>query len=180
MLIPNCANYTSPLKSVDIDKMCSKHICENIRICSTEHRRAALGLFHQISVLQRLSRQPVGSHCPKTELRRVVLGTTCLKIAFCWNNMHRLMRFANRLQWDSWIASGLSKAHLHNLHSVYKGSSESNDSYFITLLHNIRGKSWEYCSRGWTFPPISHYVLLLCDRWQKGSLTEQHLTQKCV
>ena len=29
--------------------------------------------------------------------------------------------------------------------------------------------------------PMFHYILLLCDRWQKrGSLTEWHLTWKCI
>jgi len=38
-----------------------------------------------------------------------------------------------------------------------------------------------YGSRGWTFPPISHYILLLCKRWQQsGRLTEWYLTWKCV
>ena len=33
--------------------------------------------------------------------------------------------------------------------------------------HDVRGGCWRYSSRGWTFPPISHYILLLCDRWQQ-------------
>jgi len=34
-------------------------------------------------------------------------------------------------------------------------------------------------SRGWILTPISHCVLLLCDRWQqRGSLTEWQLTWK--
>lgn len=142
--MPNYANYTSPLKSVDIHKMRSKHICKNIRICSAEHRRAALDLFHRfrdlhhISVPYRLSRQPVGSHCPKSGLIRVVLGTTYPRIALCCNNMRCTMRSVN----------GVQKAHPHNLHSVYKGSSESTDSYFTTLPHSIRGRSWGCGSRG--------------------------------
>ena len=36
------------------------------------------------------------------------------------------------------------------------------------LARDFRGRSWWYGSRGQTFPPISHYILLLCDRWQKG------------
>jgi len=36
-------------------------------------------------------------------------------------------------------------------------------------------------SRDWTFPPIFHYLLLSCDRWQqRGSLTEWHLTWKGI
>ena len=38
-----------------------------------------------------------------------------------------------------------------------------------------------YGSRGWTFPPIFHSVLLPCDRWQqRGSLTKWRLTWKCI
>ena len=49
------------------------------------------------------------------------------------------------------------------------------------LDHNIRGGCWWYSSRGWTFPTIFHYMLLLCDRWQqRGTLTQWFLTWKCV
>jgi len=42
-------------------------------------------------------------------------------------------------------------------------------------------RSWWNGSRDCTFPPISHYILLPCDRWkQRGSLTEWHLTWKCI
>ena len=35
--------------------------------------------------------------------------------------------------------------------------------------------------RGWSFPPVFHYILLLCDRWQqRGNLTKWHLTWKWV
>lgn len=37
---------------------------------------------------------------------------------------------------------------------------------FITLAHDGRCRHWRYGSWGWTFPPIFHYILLLCDRWQ--------------
>ena len=61
------------------------------------------------------------------------------------------------------------------------GSSESSASYFMMLTHDVRGRCRWYGSRGWTFPPIFHYILLLCDRWQqRGSLTECHLTWKCI
>ena len=54
-------------------------------------------------------------------------------------------------------------------------------SHFIILAHNIRGGYWWYGSRGWTCPPIFHYTLLPCDRWQqRGSLTEWRLIWKCV
>ena len=63
----------------------------------------------------------------------------------------------------------------------YKGCSKSNASYIILLAHNIIGGCWWYNSRSWTFPPIFHSILSSCDRWQqRGSLTEWHLTWKCV
>jgi len=31
------------------------------------------------------------------------------------------------------------------------------------LAHGIRGRWWCYASRGWTFPPISHCILLPCN-----------------
>jgi len=61
------------------------------------------------------------------------------------------------------------------------GCSESNSSYLILLIHNIRGGCWWYGSRDWTLPPIFHSILLLCDRWQqRGSLTKWRLTWKWV
>ena len=49
------------------------------------------------------------------------------------------------------------------------------------LVHDIRGGCWWYGSRSWTFPPISHCILLPCDRWQqRRSLTKWHLTWKCI
>jgi len=51
----------------------------------------------------------------------------------------------------------------------------------MMLAHDIRGRCWWDGSRGWTSPGISHYMLLLCDRWQhRGSLTQWHLTWKHV
>ena len=38
---------------------------------------------------------------------------------------------------------------------------------FIMLAHDARGRCWYYCSRGWAFPTVLHYILLLCDRWQQ-------------
>ena len=41
------------------------------------------------------------------------------------------------------------------------------------LAQDTRGGCWWDGSRGWTFPPVSHYVLLLSDRWQqRGSLAK--------
>ena len=49
------------------------------------------------------------------------------------------------------------------------------------LAQYIRGGCWWHASKGQTFPPIFHCILLLCDRWQQGgSLTEWCLTWKCV
>ena len=60
-------------------------------------------------------------------------------------------------------------------------SAESNGSYFMMLAHDIRGGCWWDDSRGWIFLPISHYILLLCSKWQmRDSLTEWHLMWKCV
>ena len=61
-----------------------------------------------------------------------------------------------------------------------QGCSESNASCFMMSAHNIRGGCWWDGSRGWTFPPAFHGMLLLCDRWQqRGTLTEWRLTWKC-
>ena len=63
----------------------------------------------------------------------------------------------------------------------YDGCSESNAFYSTLLSHNIRGGCWWYCSRAWTFPPVSHYVLLLRGRrQQRGTLTKWCLTWRCV
>jgi len=68
---------------------------------------------------------------------------------------------------------------------LFERCSESNASYFVMLVHNIRGRCWWSSSRGWTSQPILHYILLLGNRWpQKGSLTkwhlEVHMKQRCV
>ena len=64
---------------------------------------------------------------------------------------------------------------------LYKACSKSSASYFMMLAHDIRDGCLWYCSTGWTFPPISHDVLWLCDRWQqRGTLTEWRLTWKYV
>ena len=52
--------------------------------------------------------------------------------------------------------------------------------YFIMLAHNVRGRYWWYGRRDWTFPPIFHYILLPCDKWQqRDSLTEWRVIWKC-
>ena len=52
---------------------------------------------------------------------------------------------------------------------------------FIMLAHNIRDRCWWDDNRGWTFPPVFHYMLLSRDRWQqRGILTEWHLIWRCL
>jgi len=53
------------------------------------------------------------------------------------------------------------------------------------LIHWLNTVLWR--AKNWTFPPISHYMLLPCHTWQqRGSLTKWHLTwevhmkQRCV
>ena len=49
------------------------------------------------------------------------------------------------------------------------------------FVYNIMDGCWGYGSRGWTFPPTFHYILLPCDRWQqRDSLKEWCLTWKGV
>jgi len=63
---------------------------------------------------------------------------------------------------------------------IYEGCFKSDASYFM-LPYNIGGRWWWYGSRGWPFPPVSHYMLLLCNKWQQCStLAEWHLAWKCV
>jgi len=62
---------------------------------------------------------------------------------------------------------------------AYKDSSKSNASYFITLVHNIRGRWWGY-GRGWTYLLYSYYILFLCNRQQQVSLIECCLTWNCA
>jgi len=63
----------------------------------------------------------------------------------------------------------------------YKGCTESIAPCFIMLMYNSRSECWWHGSRSRTFAPIIHYILLRCDRWQqRGSLTQWHLTWKCV
>jgi len=55
--------------------------------------------------------------------------------------------------------------------SLRKGCSKRNAFYVTMLAHNIRGRCWWYGSRGWIFPPMFHYILLLRGRgalWQNG------------
>ena len=51
---------------------------------------------------------------------------------------------------------------------------------FITLASCVRGGCQWYANRGGTFPPISRYILLPCNRWQqRGTLTKWRLSWKC-
>ena len=63
---------------------------------------------------------------------------------------------------------------------IYETCSKSNASYFIMLAHDVSSGWWWYGSRGWTFPPIFHSILLPCDRWQqRRRLTVWSLTWEC-
>jgi len=62
-----------------------------------------------------------------------------------------------------------------------RAASKVMSSTLLCWPITIRGRCWWYGSRGWTFPPIPHYMLLLCNQWQqRGSLTEWCLTRKCI
>ena len=50
---------------------------------------------------------------------------------------------------------------------IVKNEAQEWTSCSITLAHDIRGGCWWDSSRGWTFSSVSHYMLLLCDRWQQ-------------
>ena len=62
--------------------------------------------------------------------------------------------------------------------------------FYLHSIERRRGAVWQngvwhecwwYGSRGWSFPPIFHYIWLPCDRWQqRGTLTEWHLTWKYI
>lgn len=48
-----------------------------------------------------------------------------------------------------------------------------SSSYFVKLARDVRGASWMYGHRGWTFPKIFCCILLPWDRWQqRGSVTQ--------
>ena len=50
---------------------------------------------------------------------------------------------------------------------------------FIMSARNIRDRCWWHGRRAWMFPPVSHYILLLCNRWQqRGGLTKWPLIWK--
>lgn len=62
---------------------------------------------------------------------------------------------------------------------IYKGCSESNAFYIIMLTHDTRSDV-NGIGVG-TEPPEFHYILLLRERRQKReSLTQWHLTLKCI
>jgi len=78
-------------------------------------------------------------------------------------NLDWSMMIQSNNQW--WDECGKKKA-------IYKGCFESSPSYFFILVHDLRGRCWSFGNRSWTFPPIFHYILLLCNGWQqRGSLT---------
>ena len=58
----------------------------------------------------------------------------------------------------------------------HRSCSKSNASYFIMVDHHVRDWCWWYGNRDQTVPPIFHYVLLPCNRWQQsGNLTNWYL-----
>ena len=61
--------------------------------------------------------------------------------------------------------------------TVYKGCSKSNASCIMMLAHNVKGRWRCYGSRGWTFPAISPYVQLPCDRRQRRGTVWQNGVQ---
>jgi len=56
----------------------------------------------------------------------------------------------------------------------YEGCSKSSASCFIMSAHGVRSGCGWYGSRDSTFPPVLHYVLLLCDGWQKRDSLIKH------
>ena len=56
----------------------------------------------------------------------------------------------------------------------------------MMLDYDIRDRCWWNVSRGGIFPPITHYILLLCNNgskgavWQNGVSHEVHVKQRCV
>lgn len=70
-------------------------------------------------------------------------------------NGKRLIKLKNWALWNKFDSTIMTKfrslmdmqASLKN----YTGCSKSNVSYFITPAHSVRGRSWWYGSRGWTF-----------------------------
>lgn len=62
------------------------------------------------------------------------------------------------------------------MQGIMRAAPKCNASYLFTLAHNVKGRWWWYGSRGWTFSPVFHSMLLLCYRWQlRGSLTKWHI-----
>ena len=114
-------------------------------------------------------------HCSSVGQEEKVweLSNTSLKTPY-WHIKKKMVRKCYNLLIGKWslLSSLRYKSCLYHY--------ESNASYFITFTHDIRGEWW-YGSRGWTFLTLLCYMLLPCDRWQqRGSLTEWHLTWKCM
>jgi len=88
------------------------------------------------------------------------------------------IRIIQETRWKEFMPPWISKSGM--LCTVYEGSTESNASYFIMLARIVWGRCWSYNSRGWTFPAVCHYMLLLCGRWQqRDTLTKWRLMCKC-
>jgi len=57
----------------------------------------------------------------------------------------------------------------------YKGCSESNASYFIMLIQNVRGGCHGMTVETEPFWQYSNYILLLCDIWQQRGSWHGHV-----
>lgn len=53
-------------------------------------------------------------------------------------------------------------------------------SLFIMLAHNISSRHWWYGYKGWIFPPLFHYILLLVTFGSKGAVWHGSMKQRCV
>ena len=48
------------------------------------------------------------------------------------------------------------------------------------LAHNISSRRWWYGSKGWIFPPLFQYILLLVTCGSKGAVWHGSMKQRCV
>ena len=101
--------------------------------------------------------------------------------------IHITVNLCTEVNDDNW--QGFSRT--YSLQSLFcgpkhKSCPEINTYYFIMLANNVRGRCWWYSSKGWTFPPVFHYILLPCNEWQQRAADrmvsdmEVHMKQKCV
>ena len=63
----------------------------------------------------------------------------------------------------------------------YEGCSKSNGSYFIMLVHDVRGGCWWYDNRGQPFPPLCHIDFVAVQQMAaEGQSDKMGLTWKCT